>query len=137
METIETTILKNLIHNDEYSRKVLPFLNKEYFESYHEKIIFEEVSNFIVKYNNLPTKETLIIETEKRTDIVEDVFKEVCEYVNTLEKTPSDEQWLLDTTEKWCKDRAIYLALVESISIADGNAEKKTPDAIPLSLIHI
>ena len=131
METIETTILKNLIHNDEYSRKVLPFLNKEYFESYHEKIIFEEVSNFIVKYNNLPTKETLIIEAEKRTDIVEDVFKEVCEYVNTLEKTPSDQQWLLDTTEKWCKDRAIYLALVESIAIADGNNDKKNQDAIP------
>ena len=131
MDTIELTILKNLLHNDEYSRKVLPFLNKEYFENYNEKIIFEEICNFIVKYNNLPTKETLIIEVEKRTDIVEDTFKGICEYVNRLEKTPSDEQWLLDTTEKWCKDRAIYLALVESISIADGNGEKKTPDAIP------
>ena len=131
MDTIELTILKNLLHNDEYSRKVLPFLNKEYFENYNEKIIFEEVCNFIVKYNNLPTKETLIIEVEKRTDIVEDTFKGICEYVNRLEKTPSDEQWLLDTTEKWCKDRAIYLALVESISIADGNGEKKTPDASP------
>ncbi len=131
METIETTILKNLIHNDEYSRKVLPFINKEYFEDYNEKVIFEEVSKFIVKYNNLPTKETLIIESEKRTDITDDNFKQVCDYVSTLEDTPSDDQWLLDTTEKWCKDRAIYLALVESIGIADGNNEKKTQDAIP------
>ena len=131
METIETTILKNLIHNDEYSRKVLPFITKEYFEDYNEKVIFEEVSNFIIKYNNLPTKETLIIESEKRTDITDDNFKQVCDYVSTLEDTPSDDQWLLDTTEKWCKDRAIYLALVESIGIADGNNEKKTQDAIP------
>ena len=131
METVETTILKNLLYTDEYSRKVLPFLKKEYFEDYNEKIIFEEISNFIGKYNNLPTKETLIIESEKRTDINDDSFKNICNYINTLEVTPSDHQWLLDTTEKWCKDRAIYLALVESISIADGNAEKKTPDAIP------
>ena len=131
METVETTILKNLLYTDEYSRKVLPFLKKEYFEDYNEKIIFEEISNFIEKYNNLPTKETLIIESEKRTDINDDSFKNICNYINTLEDTPSDHQWLLDTTEKWCKDRAIYLALVESISIADGNAEKKTPDAIP------
>ncbi len=131
METVETTILKNLLYTDEYSRKVLPFLKKEYFEDYNEKVIFEEISNFIGNYNNLPTKETLIIESEKRTDINDDSFKSICDYINTLEDTPSDEQWLLDTTEKWCKDRAIYLALVESISIADGNAEKKTPDAIP------
>ena len=131
METVETTILKNLLYTDEYSRKVLPFLKKEYFEDYNEKIIFEEILNFIEKYNNLPTKETLIIESEKRTDINDDSFKNICNYINTLEDTPSDHQWLLDTTEKWCKDRAIYLALVESISIADGNAEKKTPDAIP------
>jgi len=131
METIETTILKNLIYNNEYSRKVLPFITKEYFEDYNEKVIFEEVSNFIIKYNNLPTKETLIIESEKRTDITDDNFKQVCDYVSTLEDTPSDDQWLLDTTEKWCKDRAIYLALVESIGIADGNNEKKTQDAIP------
>ena len=131
METVETTILKNLLYTDEYSRKVLPFLKKEYFEDYNEKIIFEEIFNFISKYNNLPTKETLLIESEKRTDINDDSFKSICDYINTLEDTPSDHQWLLDTTEKWCKDRAIYLALVESISIADGNNEKKNQDAIP------
>ena len=131
METVETIILKNLIYNDEYSRKVLPFINKEYFEDYNEKVIFEEISNFITKYNNLPTRETLIIESENRTDITDDSAKEINKYIGLLESTPSDQQWLLDTTEKWCKDRAIYLALVESISIADGNNDKKNQDAIP------
>jgi len=131
MDSIEITILKNLIHNDEYSRKVIPFINKEYFEEFHQKIIFEEVCTFIVKYNSLPTKETLIIESEKRTDITEDVFGKIQDCVGLLDDTPNDLQWLLDTTEKWCKDRAIYLALVESIAIADGNNDKKNQDAIP------
>ena len=131
MDSIEITILKNLIHNDEYSRKVIPFINKEYFEEFHQKIIFEEVCTFIVKYNSLPTKETEIIESEKRTDITDDVFGNIQDCVGLLDDTPNDLQWLLDTTEKWCKDRAIYLALVESIAIADGNNEKKNPDAIP------
>ena len=131
MEKVETTILKNLIFCDDYSRKVLPFINKEYFESYHEQVIFDEIAKFIIQYNNLPTKEVLIIESEKRTDISDDGFKDICDEVGAYENTPTDIQWLLDTTEKWCKDRAIYLALVESISIADGNSEKKTQDAIP------
>ena len=131
MDSIEITILKNLIHNDEYSRKVIPFINKEYFEEFHQKIIFEEVCTFIVKYNSLPTKETLIIESEKRTDITDDVFGKIQDCVGLLDDTPNDLQWLLDTTEKWCKDRAIYLALVESIAIADGNNDKKNQDAIP------
>ena len=131
MDSIEITILKNLIHNDEYSRKVIIFINKEYFEEFHQKIIFEEVCTFIVKYNSLPTKETLIIESEKRTDITDDVFGKIQDCVGLLDDTPNDLQWLLDTTEKWCKDRAIYLALVESIAIADGNNDKKNQDAIP------
>ena len=131
MEKVETTILTNLIFNDDYSRKVLPFINKEYFENHHEKIIFEETEKFIVQYNNLPTKEALIIESEKRTDISDDGFKNICDEIGKLEDAPNDLQWLLDTTEKWCKDRAIYLALIESISIADGNNEKKAQDAIP------
>ena len=131
MEKIEFLILRNLIYNEEYARKVLPFINKEYFEEFHEKIIFEEICTFIVKYNTLPTKETLTIESEKRTDITEDVFSKIRDCIGLLEDSPNDLQWLLDTTEKWCKDRAIYLALVESIAIADGNNESKNQDAIP------
>jgi replicative DNA helicase len=131
MEKVETTILKNLVFNDEFSRKVLPFIRNEYFENHHEKVIFEEVCKFIVKYNSLPTKEVIIIESEKRTDINDDTFKTICEYVDSLQNSPNDIHWLFDTAEKWCRDRAIYLALVESISIADGNSEKKNRDAIP------
>ena len=132
MERIETTILKNLIFNEEYSRKVLPFLKNEYFESYHEKVVFEETAKFIIEFSNLPSKEAIIIEAEKRTDISDEGFKDISTLVTELNEEKSDLQWLFDTTEKWCRDRAIYLALVESISIADGKTEKKkTRDAIP------
>jgi len=132
MERIETTILKNLIFNEEYSRRVLPFLKNEYFESYHEKVVFEETAKFIIEYSNLPSKEAIIIEAEKRTDISDEGFKDISTLVAELNEEKSDLQWLFDTTEKWCRDRAIYLALVKSISIADGKTEKKkTRDAIP------
>ena len=131
MEKVETTIIGNLIFNEDFSRKVLPFVRKEYFENFHEKVIFEEVSNFIIKYNSMPTKQALIIDIEKRTDLSDDVYKQVCDSIENLIDTPNDNQWLIDTAEKWCRDRAIYLALIKSISIADGNDEEKGRDAIP------
>jgi len=131
MEKVETTILRNLLFNNEYCRKVLPFLKTEYFENIHEKVVFEEICKFIVAYDDLATKEVLLIETEKRTDITEDTYKTICEYISTLDDSSADKQWLIDTTEKWCRDRAIYLALMESIKIADGQDEKKTRDSIP------
>jgi replicative DNA helicase len=131
MEKVETTILRNLLFNNEYCRKVLPFLKTEYFENIHEKVVFEEICKFIVAYDDLATKEVLLIETEKRTDITEDTYKTICEYISTLDDSSADKQWLVDTTEKWCRDRAIYLALMESIKIADGQDEKKSRDSIP------
>ena len=131
METIESTILKNLIFNDEYSRKVIPFLKTEYFENFSERIIFQEICNFIFKYNSSITKDVLLIEVEKRNDINETAYKEVCEYIEKFDNDPVNNEWLIDTTEKWCRDRAIYLALMESIKIADGQDEKKTRDSIP------
>ena len=131
METIESTILKNLLFNNDYCRKVLPFIKSEYFENFHEKVVFEEICKFVVSYDNLATKEVLLIETEKRTDISEDTFKTICEYITKLDNTPAETNWVVDTTEKWCRDRAIYLALMESIKIADGQDEKKSRDAIP------
>lgn len=130
-ERVETTILRNLLFNDVYCRKVLPFINPEYFENRHERVVFEEISKFIVSYEDLATKEILLIETEKRTDISEDTYKIVCDYVSKLDDSHIDLEWLIDTTEKWCKDRAIELALVECIQIADGQIEKKSKDAIP------
>ena len=131
MERIETTILRNLVFNEEYSRKVIPFIEPDYFEQRTEKIIFEEITQFIVKYGNAITTEALAIELENRTDLSEMEVKETREITSSLTDAPADKQWLEDTTEKWCRDRAIYLALMESIGIADGQDEKKNRDAIP------
>ena len=131
MERIEATILRNLLFNEDYSRKAIPFIEPSYFDKPTEKVIFEEVVQFIVKYGSAITTEALAIEIENRTDLTESELKEIREIIQSLNDSPVDQQWLLDTTEKWCRDRAIYLALMESIHIADGNDEKKTRDAIP------
>jgi len=131
METIENTILKNLLLNEDYARKVLPFVKTEYFDNTKEKVIFEEIAKFIATYNKLATREVLHIECEKRKDITDDTYKEVVDYIDKFDLEKANNDWLLNQTEKWCRDRAIYLALVESISIADGNDDKKNVDAIP------
>ena len=131
MERIETTILQNLIFNEEYSRKVIPFISKEYFESKSERVVYEQISDFIVKYGTTITIEALNIEVDNRTDLTETEVKEIHELNGFLTNTPVDYQWLMDTTEKWCRDRAIYLALMESIQLADGDESKKNKDAIP------
>ena len=131
MERLETTILRNLIFSEDYSRKVIPFIEPEYFEQRSEKVIFEEITSFIVKYGSAITIEALNIEVENRTDLTEEEVKGIREINSSLNDSPVDHQWLLDCTEKWCRDRAIYLALMESIHIADGNDDKKNRDAIP------
>ena len=131
MEQIEFLILKNLIHNEKYLRKSIPFIKSEYFEDPHQKIVYEEIFSFVEKYNELPTKEVLSIEVEKRDDINEDSFKSVTHLISCLDESPVENEWLIDTTEKWCRDRAIYLALLDSIAIADGKDDKKGRDAIP------
>ena len=131
MERLELTILRNLVYNEDYSRKVIPFIQPEYFEQRSEKVVFEEIVQFIVKYNSAITKEALGIEIENRTDLTETDVKDIREICTSLNDSVAEKQWLLDTTEKWCRDRAIYLALMESIHIADGNNEKKNRDAIP------
>ena len=131
MERIETTILRNLIFNEEYSRKVIPFIQPSYFEQRTEKIIFEEITKFIVKYGSSITIEALNIEAENRTDLTDEEIKQVRDINSSLTDSSVDNQWLMDTTEKWCRDRAIYLALMESIALADGQDEKKGRDAIP------
>ncbi len=134
MERIETTVLRNLIYNEEFSRKVIPFIQPDYFEQRSEKVVFEEITKFIVKYGSAITIEALNIETDNRTDLTEAEVKEVRDINNSLEDKPADYQWLMDTTEKWCRDRAIYLALMESIALADGQDDAKGRDAIPTIL---
>ena len=131
MEKVEFLILRNLLHNEDYIRKVIPFIKSEYFEDYNQKIVFEEILSFVQEYNQPATKEVLCIEIEKRTDINEQSFKEITQIISCLEDVPVESGWLIDTTEKWCRDRAIYLALMESIHIADGKDEKKNRDSIP------
>ena len=131
MERIETTVLRNLIYNEEFSRKVIPFIQPDYFEQRSERVVFEEITKFIVKYGSAITIEALNIETDNRTDLTEAEVKEVRDINNSLKDIPADYQWLMDTTEKWCRDRAIYLALMESISLADGQDDAKGRDAIP------
>lgn len=131
MDKIEILVLKNLIYNDEYARKVLPFLKNEYFQDYNQRVLYEEINSFISEYNKLPTKDALEIEVSKRTDLNEVGYKEVNDILSSLDQETLSLEWLIQTTETWCQDRAIYLALMDSIQIANGNDEKRGRDAIP------
>jgi replicative DNA helicase len=131
MEQVEFLILRNLLYNEEYLRKVLPFIKTEYFEDSNQKIVFEEIVSFVQEYNKLTTKEILCIEVENRKDITDTSFKEIIHLINNLEDVPVELNWIFDTTEKWCRDRAIYLALMDSIHIADGKDKDRNRDSIP------
>ena len=130
-ERIEESILRNLIYNETYYRKVVPFIKADYFQEYHEKIVFEEIADFASKYDKVPTKEVLTINLQNRGDLTEETFKDSVQGINSLSDDWVDYDWLLDATEKWCQDRAIYLALMQSIKIADGGETKFTKGAIP------
>ncbi len=131
LDRIELTLLRNLIHDEDFLRKVLPFIKEDYFEERVEKIIFQEIASFALEYDKVLTPEILSIEIQNREDLSEQEFKDAANTVDILRESETHTQWLLDTVEKWCRDRAIYLALMESISIADGKDSKKTRDAIP------
>ena len=131
MDKIEFLVLRSLLHNEDYLRKVIPFLKGEFFEDFDQRTVYEEISDFVTQYNTVPTKEVLSIEVGKRKDINEQQFKSITHLISHLDDEPADLEWLMNTTEKWCRDRAIYLALVESIGIADGQSKDKNPDAIP------
>ena len=133
-ERVPLTILKNLIHNETYTRQVIPFIEPDYFEERTDRIVFEEVAKFLNEYDKTPTKEVLHIEVEKRVDVTEEEYKNIEQLISALDTEVSESKWLLDTTEDWCKQRAIYLALIKSIQIADGQDEHKKPEAIPAIL---
>ena len=128
---IETTILSNLFYREEYTRKVLPFLKAEYFSQRTEQILFGEVVKFVEEYNNLPTKEAILIELSNRKDVNEEEHTQLKDYINSFTDEKSDDQWLLDTTEKFCKDRAVHNAVLSGIKILDGKDKQHTPEAIP------
>lgn len=131
MEAIESTIIKNLVNSESYMRKVIPYIKGEYFTQYSDKVLFDIINQFVVSYGQTPTKEVLLIEVDNRKDLSEDSYKELQLKIDDINNTEVDSQWILDTTEKWCKQRAVYLALLESVKIADGKDKNRTEDAIP------
>ena len=128
---IEQTILRKMLTDDAYMRKVLPFIKAEYFEGTY-RILFKEYCKFVTKYNTLPTKEAFLVELNEHSQLSNDQFSAAVDIAqNLFEGDPVDEKWLIDNTEKWCQDRAIYNAVMESISIIDGKHEKLTKNALP------
>jgi len=130
-QTIERTTLSNLVYNEPYARKVLPFIKPEYFGNRHERVVFEEINKFMEKYGNQPTKEALSIELDNRKDLTDEEFKSVLTIVETLSDAQVDMQWLVDTTEKFCKDKAVYNAILNGIQIIEGKDKEHTAEAIP------
>ena len=131
MERIERTALRNLIHNEQYCRKVLPFIKEEYFSDRLEKVLFSEIYKFVNKYNNLPTKESLSIEINNNKNINEDEYKKVTDILSTLNPEPVNLDWLVDTTEKFCKERSVHNAILSGIQIIDGKDKRHTPEYLP------
>ena len=130
---IENIILKSLIHDVEYMRRVVPFLKREYFDGHH-KIVFDCLVDFVAKYNKTPTIEALKIEVEQDSRVTNPTIeKEVTKLVTDLSDSPDNDvkEWILDKTEAWCQDKAIYMAIMKSIDIIDGKNETLTKNALP------
>ena len=131
MSRIETTILKNLTCNENYMRKVLPFIRSEYFTETNDRVVFELIREFVEKYNRPPTLEALDISLQN-SNIIEQQYKEVQSLVKTLTATEdTNQEWLVDETEKFCKDKAVYNAILKSIGILEGNDKQHSKDGIP------
>ena len=128
---IEQVVLKNILTNEKYMRKVLPFVKPDYFEGVY-KMLFKQAGMFVAKYNKLPTAEAFKIEIDQADTYNDEQYRHAVEIIPSLfEEEASDETWLNDTTEKWCQDRALYNAVMESISIIDGKHQSLTKNALP------
>jgi len=127
----ESLILENLIYNDNYSSLIGIFLKPEYFKDNNEKIIFTEIQKHISEYNKPPTIESLSVKLSNRNDLNEATFNKCEELLTTYKKKTDDEIWLIQETEKWAKDQAVYNGIVESISILEGKDKQLSKDAIP------
>jgi len=131
--TEEKVILQNLISNDEYSRRVIPFIKDEYFHNKIDKKVFSIVREYIISYNGIPTKEAIVLSLQKDNTINEDEYKDAISLVEDISqdhKEP-DLNWITEETERFCKDKAIYNAIMESIHIIDGKSNTQTENAIP------
>jgi len=131
---LEQTILKNLIYCEEYTRKVLPFISNQYFTDGNERLLFTEIDAYVNKYKNLPTYESLIINFNERKDVTDEQLKGVNEILNELHQSKDEAtpiEWLIEQTEKFCQDKAIFNAIMESVSILDNKSNTKTKGQIP------
>ena len=131
MDRIENLILRSLVHNEDYSRKVIPFIQPEYFQDSSERVLYEEIGGYMAKYNSRPSVEALSIEVESRVDLSEEQVKGIRATLRDFEPVTGTDDWMRDSTENWCKKQAIYNALMESVSIANGDSKTKSEDAIP------
>jgi replicative DNA helicase len=128
---IEQTVLRNLLVNDEYMRRVLPFIQPEYFEGVYQQL-FREVAKFVAKYNKLPTAEAFKIELDDNQTMSDEHYRHAVEIIPEIFKIEDiDDEWLYNKTEKWCQDRALFNAVMESISIIDGKHKTLTKNALP------
>ena len=131
MSKVENLVIKNLLLDEEYVRKAMPFIKAEYFSELLEKNLYNIINKYFTEYNALPTKEALEIEVGQLGNISDEQHRQTIQYIRDIDDEKSEYDWILDTTENWCKERAIYLALMESIKIAEGNDEKRATGAIP------
>ena len=130
-ESLEQTILRNLICSEDYFRKVVPFLKNDYFQEQHHQIIFDEIQDFAGKYDKFPTKEVLVLQLQQRNDLTEETYQASVQQINAFTDEWVDTKWLTDATEKWCQERAVYNAILRSIKIAEGGDKEVSKDAIP------
>jgi replicative DNA helicase len=128
---IEDQIFGNLISHEEYARKVMPFLSPDYFTDRTDRVIFEELARFFTKYNAAPAKDVLKIEVANRTDVTEDQVKAANTILDSVQAEKTNIDWITDSTEKFCKDKAVYNAIINSIRIIDGKDKNHNADAIP------
>ena len=114
MDRVETTILRNLVHDEDYLRKVVPFIEPDYFSDRSDRLVFEGISEFIVKYDKPATQEILSIELENNTNVTEEEYKQIKQLIGDLSPAPVNIEWLMDTTEKWCRER-VHLSCIDGV----------------------
>jgi len=128
---IQKVILQNLVHNEGYSRRVIPFIKEEYFSENSERRVFRKIYEYINQYNKLPNQDAITISLQNDKDLTQVDYEKCQTLVGDLQPVKDDEDWLVDETEKFCKDRALYNAILESIQIIEGKSKSKTPTSLP------
>jgi len=129
---IERIIFNNLVYNENYGRKVIPFLKEEYFVDFNEKIVFNLIDSYVKKYNSFPSKETIAIDLSNESNVNEDAFNKCKQIIETIDKdNDTNIDWLTDQTEKWCQEKALYIAIMKSIQVMDHKSGKLSKGSIP------